>query len=348
MDAEIRDYLDHLVLDRERAPNTTDRYAALLGRFAAFVRRDLGRSAIVPADVDRRLAELFVRHGGNETGAHHAPSTRNVRLAALRGWLRYMVAMGRLDRDPTVGLLSAKVKANSPGYVTEHEFEHFCAVVINRATESYAARDEALFKAMMNCGLRISEALSLDLAQIDLDALCFHGVMRKGRIREDVVMNRTAADAIRRWLLYRPNYKNAAASDALFLSDRGGRWSARAVQRSFRRYVDLAGFGHKRLTPHSLRHSCATALIRRGVGIETVADVLAHRRLDTTRIYLHLGSQRKLEAISLLGTGENPPKPRNRRLTRPITPGTIASGSAGKDASATRVAGTGSSLGGGP
>jgi len=335
MDAGIREYLDHLVLDRERAPNTTDRYAMLLERFAAFVRRDLGRPAVVPADVDRRMAELFIRHGGSVDGAHHAPSTRNVRLAALRGWFRYLVTTGRLDRDPTVGLLSAKVKAHSPGYVTEEEFEHLCAVVAAHATESYAARDEALFKVMMNCGLRISEALSLDIAQVDIEALCFHGVMRKGRTREDVVMNRAAADAIRRWLLYRPGYKSAAASGALFLSDRGRRWSARAVQRSFRRYVDLAGFGHKRLTPHSLRHSCATALIRRGVGIETVADVLAHRRLDTTRIYLHLGSQRKLEAVALLGTkpGAKSLKRRNPRLTRPITPETIALGSAGKDAS---------------
>jgi len=337
MDTEIREYLDHLVLDRERAPNTTDRYAALLQRFAAFVRKDLGRASAAPSDVDRRLAELFVRHGGADSGAHHAPSTRNVRLAALRGWFRQMVATGRLDRDPTVGLLSAKVKANSPGYVTETEFEHLCAVVTERATESYAARDGALFKAMMNCGLRISEALSLDLAQVDLEALCFHAVMRKGRTREDVVMNRSVADALRRWLIYRPGYKNAATSDAVFLSDRGRRWSARAVQRTFRRYVDMAGFGHKRLTPHSLRHSCATALIRRGVGIETVADVLAHRRLDTTRIYLHLGSQRKLEAVALLGTkpGAKSPKRRNPRLTGPITPETIGFGSVtGKDASA--------------
>jgi site-specific recombinase XerD len=246
--------------------------------------------------------------------------------------------MERLQRNPTLGLRSATVKANSPGYVTEVEFERFCLTVAENAGEHYAARDVALLVVMFNCGLRISEALSLDLAQVDLDDLRFHGVMRKGRFREDVVMNRSVADALRRWFLHRSSYKNAGESPAVFLSDRGRRLSARAVQRSFRRYVGLAGLSDRRLTPHSLRHSCATALIRRGVGIETVANVLAHRRLDTTRLYLHLGSQEKRNAVALLDAAGAGKKKRAKRgnfgLTRPIPQSKLSTDSARKAYSA--------------
>lgn len=114
MDAEIQSYLDHLVLDRERAPNTIDRYRALLGRFVVFARYELRRPAVAAREVDRDLVERFVRHGRVEVGAHAAASTRNVRLTVLKGFFGHQQITDRLDRNPTIGTRSAKVKANSP------------------------------------------------------------------------------------------------------------------------------------------------------------------------------------------------------------------------------------------
>jgi len=309
MDIEIGEFLAHLIHDRDRAPNTIERYREVLEHFAAYSREALGCPTISPDDVGRRVVEVFVRHGGRSADTVSAPSTRNVRLAALRGLFGYLTAEGRLARDPTVGLESVKVKSNSPGYLTEAEFGRLLAAVETTATDHYVARDFAIITVMLNCGLRISETLSLDLAQVNFEALRFHAVMRKGRVREDVVMNHAVADALRRWLLYRKAYRRAEASSVLFLSDRGRRLSARAVQRAFAGYIAAAGLKDRHLTPHSLRHSCATLLVSRGVGIETVAEILNHRKLDTTRLYVRILGRQKQEAVALLdrpGTASSP------------------------------------------
>lgn len=300
MDREIHDYLEFLRYDRDRAPNTLHRYRELLRRFAVFIRVSLGLAVIAPTDIDRRLVEMFVRHGGQPEDRVASPSTRNVRLAALRGFFGYLVAQGSLGTDPTAGLRSAKVKSHSPGYLTEAEFCHLLAAITKATTEHYAIRDAAILTVMFHCGLRVSEALSLTLAQVDLEVRRFHTVTRKGRIVEDVVMNETAAGAVRRWLMYRKVYRRAEASATLFLSDQSRPLSVRALERNFARYVVVAGFAHRHLTPHSLRHSCATALVAHGVALTTVSAVLAHQRVETTKIYVRLAGREKEEALSRL------------------------------------------------
>ena len=308
MEREISQFLDFLTHERDRAPNTTHRYRELLIRFAAFARTSLARETIAPADIDRRLVEIFVRHGGQQDEPFAAASTRNVRLATLRGYFGYMVTEGRLTTDPTAGLRPAKVKSRSPGYVIESEFARLLAAVETVTTEHYAARDIAVMTVLFHCGLRVSEALSLTLPQVNFESLCFHGVMRKGRISEDVAMNQTAAEALRRWLVYRKTYRRAEETNALFLSDRSLPLSVRALERNFTGYVAAAGLQDRHLSPHSLRHSCATALVAHGVPLSTVSAVLAHQKIETTKIYVRLEGREKREAVALLD-----PKPSRPR-----------------------------------
>jgi integrase/recombinase XerD len=310
MDHEIKGFLDFLTSDRDRAPNTTHRYRELLNRFSAVARVTLGHADVVPAEIDRGLVELFVRHGGRPGAPVAAASTRNVRLAALRGFFGFLAV------NPTASLRPTKVKSRSPGYLTEVEVARLLAVVDTTTTEHYAARDIAAMTVMFNCGLRISEALSLTLAQVNFEALRFHGVVRKGRIVEDVAMNQSVVEALRRWLLYRKSYPRSDENNALFLSDRSRPLSVRAFERNFARYVAAAGLADRHLTPHSLRHSCATALVGHGVPLSTVSAVLAHQKIETTKIYVRLEGREKREAVALLD-----PKPsRPRRRNGPTNP----------------------------
>ena len=148
-------------------------------------------------------------------------------------------------------------------------------------------------------GLRLRELVSLDLAQVDVEAERLRSVHRKGGDRLDVHFNVEVTIALRRWLWQRRLYPRHEEERALFLSDRGTRLSARAIGELVGKYAAQAKLG-KRVSPHTLRHSTATELVRRGNGIEVVAEVLNHGSLNTTRMYVHLVGEQVHAAVASL------------------------------------------------
>jgi site-specific recombinase XerD len=307
MDQAIADFATHL-RDRNRSPITVARYTDLLRRFVRFACAELHQDAITPIQIDKALVVLFVREGG-VTGAQASAATRNSRLAAIRAFSRYLLAEDRLARDPTSGLHSATLPERAPTFLTAEEFASLRRGVEDNAAEFYLRRDLAILVTLWNTGLRLAELLSLDLAVVDFEAEVFRAVRRKGGKILPVYFNVDVTIALRRWLWQRREYPSAATNPALFLSDRGGRLSSRAVEDLVDKYTKLAGI-EKHITPHVLRHSTATALIRAGNGIEVVADVLAHSSLDTTRHYVHLVGEQVHAAVASLA------QPPRRQATR--------------------------------
>jgi len=297
MDRAIADFTIHL-RDRNRSSITVARYTDLLRRFARFACAELHQDMITPSQIDRALVVLFVREGGI-AGAQASAATRNSRLAAIRAFLRYLMAEGRLGYDPTIGIHSATQPERAPTFLTAEEFSKLRRAVEARASEFYLRRDLAILVTLWNSGLRLAELLSLDLAVVDFEAEVFRAVRRKGGKILPVYFNVDVTIALRRWLWQRREYPNAATSPALFLSDRGRRLSSRAAEDLVSKYTRFAGLD-KHVTPHVLRHSTATALIRAGNGIEVVADVLAHSSLDTTRHYVHLVGEQVHAAVASL------------------------------------------------
>ena len=297
MHQAIADFTTHL-RDRNRSPITVARYTDLLRRFVRFACAELHQDTVTPNQIDKALVVLFVREGG-VTGAQASAATRNSRLAAIRAFFRYLVAEERLARDPTVSIHSATQPERAPTFLTAEEFTKLRCIVEGSAAEFYLRRDLAILVTLWNTGLRLAELLSLDLSVVDFEAEVFRAVRRKGGKILPVYFNVDVTIALRRWLWQRKEYPNAGTNTALFLSDRGGRLSSRAVEDLVGKYAKLAGI-EKHVTPHVLRHSTATALIRAGNGIEVVADVLAHSSLDTTRHYVHLVGEQVHAAVASL------------------------------------------------
>ena len=297
MDQAIADFTIHL-RDRNRSPITVARYTDLLRRFARFACTELHQESVVPSQMDKALVVLFVREGG-VAGAQAAAATRNSRLAAIRAFFRFLLAEERVTRDPTAAVHSATLLERAPTFLTAEEFAKLRGAVEEHAAEFYLRRDLATLVTLWNTGLRLAELLSLDLSVVDFEAEVFRAVRRKGGKTLPVYFNVDVTIALRRWLWQRKEYPNAGTNTALFLSDRGGRLSSRAVEDLVGKYAKLAGI-EKHVTPHVLRHSTATALIRAGNGIEVVADVLAHSSLDTTRHYVHLVGEQVHAAVASL------------------------------------------------
>lgn len=297
MDQAIADFAIHL-RDRNRSPITVARYTDMLRRFARFARAELHQDTVLPNQIDKALVVLFVREGGIDVSQASA-ATRNSRLAAIRALFRFLLAEDRVERNPTASLHSATLPECAPTFLTVEEFAKLRRTVEDHASDYYLRRDLAILVTFWNTGLRLSELVSLDLAVVDFDAEVFRVVRRKGGKLLPVYFNVEVTIALRRWLWQRKDYPNADTSSALFLSDRGHRLSRRAVEDLVAKYAKLAGL-NKRVTPHTLRHSTATELIRLGNSIEVVAEVLAHDSLDTTRHYVHLVGEQVHAAVASL------------------------------------------------
>lgn len=299
MAAAIADFLVHL-RDLNRSTLTVRRYGDLLRRFDVFARAELHQETVRPDEIDKAMVTLFVREGGRP-GVAASAATRNSRLAGLRAFFRFLASEDRIPQDPSAAVAFAKLPERSPTFLTEVEFAELRQTVEREATEHYLRRDLAVLITLWHTGLRLGELLSLDISQVDVEAERFHQVRRKGGRIVDVHFNVEVTIALRRWLWQRRQYPRAAESSALFLSDRGNRLSSRSVEDLVAKYAKAAGIA-KHVTPHTLRHSTATALIGAGNGIEVVAEVLGHRSLDTTRGYVHLvGEQVHAAVASLAG-----------------------------------------------
>ena len=145
-------------------------------------------------------------------------------------------------------------------------------------------RDYAILCLFLNCGLRVSEMVGLNLTALRQDSLLIHGKGNKERV---VYLNDAAAAALNDWLRIR---RDIAAIDknAVFLSSRRKRMSVDAVQSMVKKTLLRAGLDPNQYSPHKLRHTAATLMLQNGVDVRTLQEVLGHENLNTTQIYTHI------------------------------------------------------------
>ena len=215
-------------------------------------------------------------------------------LAALRSLHRFCVDEGLLESDPTQLTVSPKLPQAVPKALDEDEV----ADLLGAVTGSGPAllRDRAILELLYGTGMRISELCGLDVDDVDLDRAvvrCFG----KGRKERVLPLGSYAGAAVEQYLVRsRPQLvRDRVSGRALVLNQRGGRLSRQGCWQIVRRYGDRVGLG-ARLTPHVLRHSCATHMIEHGADIRLVQEMLGHASITTTQIYTRV-SQRRLREV---------------------------------------------------
>jgi site-specific recombinase XerD len=230
-----------------------------------------------------RLRRYLRRHGA-------APTTRARKLASLRAFVRYLRQTGRLADDPTEVLEAPIRRRNLPKVLTLQQ----AAALLDQPTSSRTPlRDAAILELMYSAGLRVGEAVSLDVQDLDLEN-CQLRVIGKGNKERVAFFGQTCREALLRYL--QQERVQPTEGQPLFTNAQGRRLTARTVQNIVKRWARRAGLSPD-VSPHTLRHSFATHLLDGGADLKTVQQLLGHENLSTTQIYTHVSIDRLRQAI---------------------------------------------------
>ncbi len=282
----LKNWLDSLLLERRLSPKTGESYQTDLTEFMTFLADYTGQTITLPL-----LKKLTVRDfraflvWKTDAAISRASIARN--LSALRNFFRYLSRMGILENAAILAIRSARPPKVLPKPLSVSDAARFldAARTMNRKAWE-AKRDVALYTLLYGCGLRIDEALSLDIRDMPLnaDAMTITGKGNKQRL---VPLLPAVCRAIKSYLKSRPNPDPNAP---LFIGARGDRLNAGVVQRNvrfIRRYLNLPDT----VTPHALRHSFATHLLQGGGDLRSVQELLGHASLSATQRYTEITTE---------------------------------------------------------
>jgi integrase/recombinase XerD len=264
------------------APRTIDAYRRDLEHLAAFLGRPL--SSATTEDVERYLAHL--RAGGA------ASTTIARRVAAVRGFFRHQVLVGARRDNPAADLDLPRRTKKLPRTLSPGEVERLIDAA--PGTTPRSLRDRALVELLYGAGLRVSEAVGLERAGVDLEQRLVR-VVGKGDKERIVPLGRHAANAVRRYLAHGRPYLDRRHRPELFLNAQGGALTRAGAFLLLRRLAGKAGLEPERVHPHLLRHSFATHLLEGGADLRSVQEMLGHADLATTELYTHVSDRRRRE-----------------------------------------------------
>jgi len=274
----IERFLHHLNVERRLSPHTLTNYRRDLEQARIFfTAQDIAGWKEINAHQVRAL--VAARH-------HAGLGGRSLQrlLSALRTFYRYLLREGAVNANPAVGIRTPKAPRRLPKTL---DVDQTARLLDWNSAEPLAIRDRAIMELMYSSGLRLSELLYLELADLDLKDATVR-VTGKGRKVRVVPVGRHARDALDEWLRIRGAL--AKEETALFTGRQGGRLSPRAVQQRLQQWGQKRGLPG-RLHPHMLRHSCASHVLESSSDLRAVQELLGHADIATTQIYTHLDFQ---------------------------------------------------------
>lgn len=293
-------FTDRLLRQRQASPHTITAYRATFRLLLRFAATRLGRppSSLAIADLDAIFLGDFLDHLERDRG--NSARSRNARLAALHAFFRCVAITEPAHALPCQRVLAIPSKRFERGLVEflgDDEIEALLAAP--DASTWIGHRDRALLLVAVQTGLRVSELTGLRRRDVVLGTGAHLRCDGKGRKLRCTPLRRDVVKILDAWLRERPT----ALDTPVFPSSRGGRLSGDAVERLVAKYVATAKTGcpslaRKQITPHTLRHTAAMQLLRRGVDRTVIALWLGHESIETTQIYLHADLALKEKALA--------------------------------------------------
>ena len=285
---EVEEFLSWMVAEKGRSGNTIAAYRRDLGNYCRWL-TDHGHTVV---DVAHNDVVEFV---SNRLTSEAATSSIARQIAAIRMLHRYLSVEGERPDDPAAELEGVRVPSGIPKPLSEAEVTSLLDAVLG--SEPIQLRDRALLELLYATGARISEAVGLSVGDINVDnrLVRLYGKGAKERI---VPFGSSAAHALDEWFgpggrvhLTPMQWKRRGDAEAVFLNQRGGRLSRQSAWNIVRQYGQRAGI-ESQLSPHVLRHSCATHLLDHGADLRVVQEMLGHASISTTQVYTRVSQER--------------------------------------------------------
>jgi integrase/recombinase XerC len=282
----IQQYAGHLRNERNVAPHTLRNYLSDLAQLGQFL-VEKGLCLDEDGTVDIRKVDVYAIR------AYLASLTRNRKkssvgrkLAALKGFFRYLVATRVIEKDPLLLIHSPKQEKPLPKFLSVDDVFHLLGAI--KVNSSLDVRDRAILEVFYSTGIRVSELVGLDWSDIDFQ-LGIIRVVGKGAKERIVPIGEVALQALRDYgQEMRKNWHlPCTGENPVFLNNRGGRITTRSVARVVEKHLREAGIAVK-MGPHGLRHSFATHLLNSGADLRVIQELLGHASLSTTQRYTHL------------------------------------------------------------
>lgn len=286
----IERFLDSIQSERHFAANTVAAYRNDLTQLAAFVQNPDDEGECTPIDdwsdlTDEHLIAYLVHLGQQD----YASSTVARKTAAMKSFASWLQNEGITNEDAGAHVASPRVDKYLPKAITPDDVERLLEEPTrNAGSKPDAIRDRAMLEILYATGMRVSELVSLNVDDVDLDAGTVVCAGRSGRIRTLPLSNR-AVDALAHYLSDARRLMANDDTQALFVNHRGGRLTRQGFWLILKSYASRVGIAH--MTPHTLRHSFAVHSLRRGMDIKDVQKQLGHVSLSTTQVYWHMAQQ---------------------------------------------------------
>jgi integrase/recombinase XerD len=276
-----------LELERGLSRNTLEAYRSDLQQYGEFLaRQGVDPLAVVPTDLASFVTELA---DGRDGRPPVAPATLQRKIACLRSFYRHLRRDGILEHDPTSELRAPRSRQRLPKVLSRDEVARLLQQP--RGSSPGAIRDRALLETMYACGLRASEAIGLELSDMDLEA----GILRargKGSKERIVPIGTKAIESLNDYLdKARPRLIGDRDQPRLFVNLRGGGLSRQGLYKIVQGHARSAGL-EQRMSPHTLRHTFATHLLAGGCDLRSLQEMLGHADIGTTQVYTHLSADR--------------------------------------------------------
>jgi len=284
----VEDYIHFIQVERQLSVNTLASYRRDLESYVNFLQNAEGMANfnhIERTTILRHLEQLRVQGKTSRTIARH--------ISSIRSFHQFLLREKRAESDPTVHLEMPTIEQKLPNILSIEEIE--ALLTAPNRSKPQGIRDLAMLELLYGSGMRISELIALDLADIHL-TMGFVRVFGKGGKERIIPLGKSALSAISTYL------NNARGqlqgkypkTDAFFINQRGKRLTRQGCWKFMKEHALKAGIQHE-LTPHTLRHSFATHLVENGADLRAVQEMLGHADISTTQIYTHISKTRLSE-----------------------------------------------------